>query len=244
MFMNLNLAYNSIGFYQMSKLLCIPTTIAVESMIGIKNQDMTYAMIASLVMIMAGVSLFIVKDLDFRSHVLGYMWAIAAVLATSLAQVFFGPLQKALDLNPLQLMYHTSPLLTLGSFVFIPLFEDRQALFETNLSMQLTFNLFVSCIGAVLLNLTNYFVLSHTTPLSYLVLGHIKTILILILGYAFFDQQVPSSSILMGILVALFGVGLFSWEKTRQKAERQTRTQQAQKLLQSQDVDNKSVEII
>lgn len=216
--MNMNLAYNSVGLYQISKLLCIPTILVIETIINQRKQELTMTMILSLCMIMLGVALFAVKDSNImHSRILGYIWAALAILATSLSQVYFGPLQKALDFNPMQLLYHTSPLLTLGSFVIIPLFENRMDLMNTVLTIELVKNLVFTCIGAVLLNLTNYFVLSHTSPLTYLILGHVKTIIILVLGFLLFEHAFPSVSMSIGIGLSLFGVVLYSWENHRQQ---------------------------
>lgn len=201
----------------MSKLMCIPSTLVIETIMNTRHQDLTPAMNLSLIMILGGVGLFALTEPKASTHILGYLWAILAVIATSLSNIFFGPLQRSLEMNPLQLMFHSSPLLTLGSFVIIPLFEDRNDLMDTKLTGNLVQNIFCSCVAAVFLNISNYFVLSLTTPLTYLVLGHIKTIIILVLGFLFFDRTMPSSQVLVGVVIALLGVGLYSWENTRQQ---------------------------
>ena len=218
--MNLNLNYNSVSMYQISKLLCIQVTLMVETIFNQRKQLLTPLMALSLGMIMFGVGLFIFKEKSVIKHsFIGYISAAMAIFSTSLAQVFFGPLQKALDFNPLQLLYHTSPLLTLGSFILIPFFEDRVQLMNTELSFQLVFNISLSCVGAVFLNLTNYFVLSQTTPLTYLVLGHIKTIIILIIGFALFEKSFPTLQMILGIIISLAGVVIYTIENNRQQAK-------------------------
>lgn len=149
----------------------------------------------------------------------GLLWAALGILSTSCAQIFFGHLQKDLGMNALQLLYHTSPVLTLGSLMIVPLFEDINLLVETKLTPDLFRDVFCSCVMAVMLNATNYVVLSWASPLTYQVLGHMKTMLILIFGIAFFDQW-PTERALLGIVIAMIGVLLYSEENRQQQLAR------------------------
>ena len=120
----------------------------------------------------------------------------------------------------MQLLQHTSFWLTLGSLLIIWIFEDKKSFLETNISYELIRDLNYSCIAAILLNLTNYYVLSILSPLSYLVIGHIKTIIILILGILFFEHKFPSNNTIIGTIIALIGVLLYSYENSRQQQQK------------------------
>lgn len=228
--MNYNLNYNSVGLYQMSKLACIPCTLIIESLLQIRKQDLTLSMILSLILIMIGVALFAIIDsnrnilINDNNRILGYIWAILSIIITSLTQVFFGPLQKELNLNSLQLLFHTSPLLVLGSSLLIPILENHRQLLETKITYHLFINIIISCIGATGLNITNYAVLSYTTPLTYIVIGHFKTIIIISFGALFFDtgNTIPPSHTILGIILAMSGVILYQRENQRQQDLRQT----------------------
>lgn len=216
--MNLNLAHNSVGFYQMSKLACIPFTLFVESVFNVRQQKLTVFMTLSLGLILVGVTIFAVYDLTLNFY--GCIWAALAIVSTSLAQVFFAPLQRELKLNALQLLLHTSPILTFGSFASIPLFETWAEIIKTKITYHLVVLICVSCFCAFFLNVTNYLVLQSTSPVSYLVIGHVKTILVIILGGIVFDNAIFSFRVVVGIFVALVGVLLFSYENHRQQQER------------------------
>ncbi len=56
------------------------------------------------------------------------MFAVCAVIATALAQIFTNTYQKSLDCNALQLLYHTSPIIALGMITMCPFFDDLQKL--------------------------------------------------------------------------------------------------------------------
>ena len=64
-------------------------------------------------------------------------------------------------------------------------------------------------------NLTNYYVLGLTSPLSYQVLTHLKSILTIIGSILFFGTRVNPLNIL-GIFIALFGV--FSYTEVKRRA--------------------------
>ena len=191
LFMNFNLATNSIGFYQVSKLMCIPVSLLVETLLDKRQQDLSVTLTFSLLLILIGVGLVCVKEVSFNS--MGMLWAVLGVLSTSLAQVFFSPLQRNLGLNPLQLLFHVSPWLTFGSFLMTPLFDDIDALLDMPVGLNLCVDVLLSCCLAIFLNTTNYFVLSVTSPLTYQVLGHGKTICIFIMGILLYDDKVGLS---------------------------------------------------
>jgi hypothetical protein len=56
------------------------------------------------------------------------VFAVCAVIATALAQIFTNTYQKSLDCNALQLLYHTSPIIALGMITMCPFFDDLQKL--------------------------------------------------------------------------------------------------------------------
>lgn len=91
-FMNLNLAYNSVGFYQLSKLSCIPVTLALERVWYGKRAPRPVQL--ALIPILAGVGLATVTDVAINAT--GTMCAAAAVLCTVCAQIFTSRYQQEL----------------------------------------------------------------------------------------------------------------------------------------------------
>lgn len=111
-FMNLNLAYNSVGFYQLSKLACIPFTLFIQY--TFYGQTVSRAVQLTLLPISFGVGYATVYDLNLNT--VGFAFATCGVIATAMAQIFTNTYQKSLDCNALQLLYHTSPFIALVSF--------------------------------------------------------------------------------------------------------------------------------
>ena len=83
-FMNLNLSHNSVGFYQLSKLACIPCTLLVQYLAY--SQTISRRVMLTLIPITLGVGYATVYDLEI--NFLGFVFATAAVVATSFAQIF------------------------------------------------------------------------------------------------------------------------------------------------------------
>ena len=107
--MNLNLSHNSVGFYQLSKLACIPCTLALQKFMH--NTTTSRWVKLSLVPITAGVGFATVYDIDVNA--VGIFFAICAVVATATSQIFTNTYQKSLECNAMQLLYHTSPVIAL-----------------------------------------------------------------------------------------------------------------------------------
>jgi solute carrier family 35 protein E3 len=242
-FMNLNLSHNSIGFYQVSKLLCIPVSLGLEMMFGMSKEKMNRLLVSSLAMIIGGMFLIIrgeaLRSAESLSEVLnvaetiesieedpfaetshyfdhshlGLLYMLLGVLATSVAQVWFSPLQKELGLNSLQLLFHTSPVMAFCSFVLTPLTEDTDALMKFSLSKGVLGDLLLSSFMAFFLNASNYKVLEMTTPLTYQVVGQVKAVVIIAGGMLFFDKR-PNGSIWSGMLLSTAGMVLYYYYKT------------------------------
>ena len=200
-FMNLNLSSNSVGFYQLSKLACIPFTLAVQYVAY--NTAVSKSVQLTLVPITFGVGYATVYDIDVR--VMGLVFAVCAVIATSMAQIFTNTYQKTLDCNALQLLHHTAPIITIGMLVLCPFFDDVSALINYEYSSGCVIRIVISCVLALGVNISNYLVLGKTSPLTYQVLGHFKTITILVLGFTVFNRPVDVRN-LIGIAVAMVGV--------------------------------------
>jgi solute carrier family 35, member E3 len=209
-FMNLNLAHNSVGFYQLSKLACIPVTIAIERVFY--NKVVATPILLTLIPLTIGVGIATVNDVSI--NLVGCLFAAAAVLCTSLAQIFTSSYQKQLECDALQLLYHTAPLIGGGMLLMVPLFDNVKYLARTEFSIPLINHVAMSCVMALGVNISNYLVLGKTSPLTYQVLSHLKTILILVMGFVVFNYESNPRAI-VGIVIALFGCIAYTELKRR-----------------------------
>eukprot|EP01031_Cornospumella_fuschlensis_P044248 gene44248-54109_t len=146
-FMNYCLATSSIGFYQISKLACIPLTILLESVFGRRQQQLTCSLVFSLVLVVLGMVMVVRQEVVYSQ--IGLVWAAAGVVTTSAAQIFFAPLKRELDLDSLQLLFHTSPWLAFGSFLSVPIFGSVQELLDYSLDADVMLAVGLTCLIAV-----------------------------------------------------------------------------------------------
>lgn len=78
----------------------------------------------------------------------------------------------------------------------------------------------LSCLIAVSVNFSTFLVIGKTSPVTYQVLGHLKTCMILTFGYTLLHDPFTYRNVL-GILVAIIGMGLYSYFCTRESKKRQ-----------------------
>ncbi len=205
-FMNLNLKSNSVGFYQLSKLFCIPVAILLERLTY--GEKVPKKVQLTLVPVILGVGIATVSDTSL--NFIGTIYAILAVLCTTCAQVFTSRFQKELNFDGLQLLYHTSPIISLGMLFFGLALEGIPGItFRFEPSTGTVYRIIITCVFALLVNVTNYVVLGKTDALTYQIVGHFKMICIIILGFLLFNQHASFKNIL-GIAIALVGVMLYS----------------------------------
>jgi solute carrier family 35 protein E3 len=183
-FMNFSLKLNSVGFYQLTKLLCIPCMVTIQTMIY--HQTLTKKIKFILLLILLGVGIATINDIQLNLQ--GTIMGALAVLFTSQFQIWQGEKQKNFSLNPMQ-MNHAQGL---PSFLFCLLlavsFESSGSSPKTNVLLhefhpqELSY-IFLSCILALSVNLCTYGLIGKTSPVTYQVVGHAKTILVLIGGF-------------------------------------------------------------
>ena len=217
--MNLNLAHNSVGFYQLSKLACVPFVLAVQYILY--NQGVSTRIQLTLIPITIGVGWATVHDVDV--NMMGTFFATAAVASTGMAQIFTTTYQKALNMNAMQLLFHTAPLIAAGMLMMCPMFDDVAKLWSFEYTPGLIVRICVSCCFALGVNISNYVVLGKTSPLTYQVLGHLKTVLILVLGVVLFNKAVDMQNVL-GVVIAMAGVVAYT-EIKRREADAQKKAQ-------------------
>lgn len=219
--MNYCLAHSSVGFYQISKIACIPFTLIIESIFGLRQQSLSAGLLWSLFVIIVGMLLVIREEVTFDST--GLIWGLFGIITTSAAQVFFAPLQRELQLNSLQLLFHTSPWLSFGSMFIIPLFENTPAFYSYIFPTNIFYWLALSCFLAAMFNVSNYQLLSMVSPLTYTVIGHFKTVIIILAGSYLF-QTLPSRLMSAGMLTAMAGLVLYKREVDFQAAQKEVST--------------------
>lgn len=225
---------NSVGFYQITKLLIIPTVIFIERFGGIFRKYST-GIIASLCMASLGVA--IATTSDFEVNVRGTILAAASILVTAKYQILQSGKQHEHGVSAMQIQYSVSWPQSLVGFCAALLLDVSAPSIKGFLLLrpggllehkflesraEIKWILACCCI-AVFMNISTYAVLGKTSPITYQVIGQLKTCLIVGLGYVFFDATAPANWLLVrftGVGIAVIGILSYAWIKnSEQKRE-------------------------
>lgn len=220
--LNLSLGFNSVGFYQMTKLAIIPCTILLEILFFGKKFSKRIQF--SLAVLLLGVGIATVTDVQLNA--LGSILSLLAIVTTCVAQIMTNTIQKKFKVSSTQLLYQSCPyqagtLLITGPFLD-GLLTD-QNVFAFKYTSQVVAFIILSCLISVSVNFSTFLVIGKTSPVTYQVLGHLKTCLVLAFGYVLLHDPFNWRNIL-GILIALIGMVLYSYFCTRESQQKANET--------------------
>lgn len=212
----INLNINTIGFYQISKILVTPTVMVLDYFA--LGKVTTPAIKASVALMLVGVTFATVTDVDVTT--VGFVVGMTAVVGAAQQQLLIGEMQKKLQASANQLLVAYTPIvvamLACTSPIELALKENREAGFQSYrdwMDMYLTPTsaaiIFLSGCFGLLVSLSTFLMIGATSALTYNIVGHLKTVTILLMGFFFFGDSVNSQKI-FGITLALIAVCWYS----------------------------------
>mmetsp|Transcript_13971 Transcript_13971/g.23091 ORF Transcript_13971/g.23091 Transcript_13971/m.23091 type:complete len:365 (+) Transcript_13971:193-1287(+) len=214
---NISLKYNSVGFYQIAKVMTTPVVMTIQYYVYHIRAENKIKM--TLVPIIIGVSIATVTD--FKLNAIGFIYAVLGVIVTSFYQVWVGTKQKELQVSSMQLLYYQAPLSAFMLLFVIPFLDNVRtgpdSLWHYKYSNMATFMILLSGFIAFLVNLSIFLVIGRTSPVTYNVLGHFKLTTIILGGFFLFGAPVDWRNI-AGILLTLTGV--FAYTHFKLEGER------------------------
>ncbi|XP_068668081.1 UDP-xylose transporter 3 [Aristolochia californica] len=232
--LNLSLGFNSVGFYQMTKLAIIPCTVLLETLFFRKIFSKSIQF--SLSILLLGVGIATVTDLQL--NVLGSVLSLLAVMTTCIAQIMTNTIQKRFKVSSTQLLYQSCPYQALTLFISGPFLDGlltNQNVFAFKYTPQVLVFIVLSCLISVSVNFSTFLVIGKTSPVTYQVLGHLKTCLVLAFGYVLLRDPFSWRNI-FGILVALVGMILYSYYCTCEN--QQKASEAAAQLSQAKETES------
>ena len=208
-FNNLSLQYNSVGFYQLMKVLMSPITAAVQTVVfGVPIHG---SLKLALAVTCVGVAMATVNDVSVNAQ--GTLFAVLGLLGGVFYQLWVKTKQKALNADSFQVLTYQAPQSAFIVLFMTPLFDQVQgpkgllARLQT-MSPQLVMALGVASAIAFCVNLSLFLVIGRTSPLSYQVLGHFKLVVVLLGGIFIFGGDTNSKR-LMGMFITFVGVVIY-----------------------------------
>ncbi|CAG5101992.1 Similar to slc35e3: Solute carrier family 35 member E3 (Danio rerio) [Cotesia congregata] len=208
---NLSLAHNTVGTYQIAKMLTTPCVIIIQ--MSFYNKHFGLPVKLTLIPIVLGVIINFYYDIQF--NILGTIYATLGVLVTSLYQVWINQKQKELQMDPMQLLYYQAPLSALMLLFIVPIVEPVGSTLSHNWSIFDMVMVLFSSIVAFFVNLTSYWIIGKTSPLTYNMVGHCKFCLLLLGGSIVFKESLALNQAI-GITLTLGGIISYTHMKDNQ----------------------------
>lgn len=197
---NLSLAYSSITFYQIARILLTPF-VAFINLVFYGVSIPKYAAL-SLIPVCLGVG--VVSYYDTRASTLehearvtttpGVIFAFTGVIASSVYTVWIGTYHRKLKMSSMQLLFNQAPVSSFLLLFFVPLVDTIPVFGDVPVNRWLLIG--VSGVFASLINLSQFFIIAGAGAVSSTVVGHAKTCSIVVLGWMYSGRSVSDKSLL------------------------------------------------
>lgn len=215
-FTNLSLQNNTIGTYQLAKAMTTPVIIVIQTAYYKK----TFSTKIKLTLIPITLGVLLNSYYDVKFNFLGILFATLGVFVTSLYQVWVGAKQHELQVNSMQLLYYQAPMSSAILLPCVPFFEPFTG--EGGVfgpwSVPALGMVLLSGLIAFLVNLSIYWIIGNTSPVTYNMFGHFKFCITLLGGYALFQDQLTLNQG-VGILCTLAGILSYTHFKLSEQEE-------------------------
>lgn len=223
---NASLAYSSIQFYQVARVLLTPCVAVLNY--TFYNRKISSKAALTLVPVCIGVGVVSYFDTMPKGEIeaqvtkpLGVIFAFSGVLASSLYTVWIKWYHEKLECSSMQLLMNQAPISVLMMLYIIP-FSDDVTVWRTttlqsyllilivSLSLMIPRNFVTNKISqsgllACLINLSQFVIINEAGPVSSTVVGHFKTCSIVAMGWMISKKALTDGS-MVGIVMAIGGI--------------------------------------
>ncbi|KAI1854836.1 hypothetical protein JX265_002475 [Neoarthrinium moseri] len=217
---NLSLAFSSVTFYQVARILLTPT-VALMNYVLYKS-TLPQSALVTLVPACLGVGMVSyydslpTDDANVKTTSgLGVIFAFAGIFASSLYTVWIASYHRKLQMTSMQLLFNQAPVSAFLLLYVIPFVDTFPVWTEVPLNRWVM--ILMSGVFASLINISQFFIIAKTGPVSSTVVGHLKTCTIVALGWATSGRSVGDKSVL-GVFIAVGGIIAYSIVMIRHNA--------------------------
>ncbi|XP_009461527.1 PREDICTED: solute carrier family 35 member E3, partial [Nipponia nippon] len=181
-FTNLSLQSNTIGTYQLAKAMTTPVIVVIQSLAYGKTFPLRIKLtLVRIVIVNLRVNLFVTEWVGAKQH--------------------------ELQVNSMQLLYYQAPMSSAMLLFIIPFFEPvfgEGGIFGP-WTLSAVIMVLLSGIIAFMVNLSIYWIIGNTSPVTYNMFGHFKFCITLLGGCLLFKDPLSVNQGL-GILCTLLGI--------------------------------------
>mmetsp|Transcript_40776 Transcript_40776/g.66128 ORF Transcript_40776/g.66128 Transcript_40776/m.66128 type:complete len:369 (+) Transcript_40776:181-1287(+) len=203
-FGNISLDMNSMGFYQLTKILQTPI-VGVLEMIFL-GQSLTWKEVGALCIVCVGIGCATISEV--AANVSGTLIALVSIVVQSTSNILTRTSQKDFDASPMQLLLYQYPLCVLILLCVAPFFDFPEI--QTYPYSTAVFGLIIlSAVCGFLATICGYMILGKTSALAFSVTGHLKTCIVLVMNYIVFGNALRPRT-WVGTFLAMMGMALYS----------------------------------
>jgi solute carrier family 35 protein E3 len=200
---NLSLALNTVGFYQLAKIMTTPSVVLLNFILFRKT--ISGPMLLSIFSVCLGVSL--TNSKLALSNPFGTFVAIAAFSVTALYQIWIGKKIADLNVSPPQLLLNQAPVSVFILAFFVPFVDKIPDVGK--IQTPVLWMVFWSGIVASLLNLSQFLIIGRTSALTFNIVSNLKTLMILGLSW-YRESRIPTVQDTLGIFFAIGGAWAYA----------------------------------
>lgn len=162
-FNNISLLYNSVSFYQVMKILCTPTIIAIETLVY--HKPTSFQVKLTLIPVCFGIFITVFTDVDM--NLVGTVFAVIAVGSNAMYTIYGKRKQNELNVNAMQILLYQSIMSAVILLFCIPICDDVSELMQYEWTVENVLMVLATCITAFLVNLSFFLIVGKTSPLRY-----------------------------------------------------------------------------
>ncbi|TAQ91097.1 hypothetical protein B7494_g516 [Chlorociboria aeruginascens] len=208
---NVSLAFSTVTVYQLCRVLLTPVTAIINYVFY--SATIPRSAIVALIPVCAGVGITTYFDTKPSKGVettslIGIGFALAGVCASAVYVVLIGVSHRKLDMSSSQLLLNQAPISSIMLLLAIPLADRIPVLSEVPYQRWLM--ILMSAGFAIVLNISQFFIVASTGPVSSTIFGHLKTISIVSIGWVVSGRSVADNS-LYGIVLTIGGIIIYSY---------------------------------
>jgi solute carrier family 35 protein E3 len=209
---NLSLAFSTVTVYQLTRVLLTPLTALINYVFYAAT--IPRAAVLALIPVCIGVGVTSYYDIQPISpdsaiqttSIIGVIFALSGVCASSAYTVLIGAHHKKLQMSSTQLLLNQAPISSILLVFAVPFVDKIPVLSDVPRCRWLM--ILMSGGFAVLINISQFFIVAGAGPVSSTVVGHLKTVSIVGIGWAISGRSATDKSAL-GVLCTI--AGIFSW---------------------------------
>jgi drug/metabolite transporter (DMT)-like permease len=214
---NISLQYIPVSFNQTIKAAVPACTVLLQTVLMLKKHPT--GRYWSIIPIVGGVMLATYTEVNF--HPIGFWTAVLGCFVTASWAIVSGV--AMVRLNPVCLIYYMAPW-SAGMLLLISFFHEYPDMIAKHgglgyLGLWNLFLLFLSGAFALLLNVSSFFVINKTSPLTYTVSGNVKVALSVVISVAIFHNEI---TLMNGVGCGITILGVAWYQSVKDEAPQPT----------------------